>query len=41
MNILKRGGLAYTGWGYQHDKAMVQLGSLANSSYDTIGEEAS
>jgi hypothetical protein len=38
MNILKRGGLACTRRSHQHDKAMVQLSSLANSSYDAIGE---
>jgi len=38
MNILERGRLARTGWGHQHDETVVQLGSLANSLYDSIGE---
>jgi len=38
MNILERGSLARTGRGYQHDKPVVQLGSLSNSSYDSVGE---
>jgi hypothetical protein len=38
MNILQRGGLARTGRANQHDKAVVQPGSLVNSSYNSIGE---
>jgi len=38
MNVLQHGGLARTGRGDQHDEAMVQLGSLADSLYDSIGE---
>jgi hypothetical protein len=38
MNILQCGGFARTGRGHQHDKPVVQLGSLANSLYDSIGE---
>jgi hypothetical protein len=38
MNILKRGGLAATCRGHQQDKPVVQLGSLANSLHECIGE---
>jgi hypothetical protein len=38
MNILQRSGLARTGWSHQHHKPVVQLGSLADSSYDSVGE---
>ena len=38
MNILERSGLARTGRRHQHDETVVQLGRLADSSYDSIGE---
>jgi len=38
MHILERGGFARTGRGHQHDETVVQLGSLVDSSYDSIGE---
>jgi hypothetical protein len=38
MNILECRGLSRTSRGYQYDKAVVKLGSLANSLRDLIGE---
>jgi hypothetical protein len=38
MDTLECGGLARTGRGHQHDKPVVQLGSLSDSLYDSIGE---
>jgi hypothetical protein len=38
MNILERDGLARTGQGHHQDETVVQLGCLANSSYDSVGE---
>lgn len=38
MNGLERGGFARTRRSHQYDKPVVKLGSLSDSSYDSIGE---